>query len=236
LEIFYDLKLVRCPRSLAPTLVTLPSMSFIPFTPFSGDDIGIGKIGAVLKAFVFKPEPSRWEASETDGQAERPTERERRSQQVEVELENQASSLATLRVALGYFFVGESLEARGLSSFVALTFQDRTIFPRARRMVAAIFCSSITARTFSGNGRRASACRRCSFAANILSISTFTPSTASICPQADAASTRQQGSSDRALPVRAKFGRARGPWCVPFAARWRLSVRLAARELAHLHT
>src|SRR6266542_4207232 len=27
------LKLVRCPRSLAPTLVTLPSMSLIPFAP-----------------------------------------------------------------------------------------------------------------------------------------------------------------------------------------------------------
>src|ERR1700730_4355537 len=30
-----DLKLVRCPRSLAATLVTLPSMSLIPFAPFS---------------------------------------------------------------------------------------------------------------------------------------------------------------------------------------------------------
>jgi len=29
------LKLVRCPRSLAPTLVTLPSMSLFPFAPFS---------------------------------------------------------------------------------------------------------------------------------------------------------------------------------------------------------
>jgi hypothetical protein len=28
------LKLVRCPRSLAPALVTLPSMSLIPFAPF----------------------------------------------------------------------------------------------------------------------------------------------------------------------------------------------------------
>ena len=31
-------------------------------------------------------EPSRWESSETDGRAERPTERERRSQDVEIEL------------------------------------------------------------------------------------------------------------------------------------------------------
>ena len=38
LKIFDDLKLVRCPHSLAPTLVTLPSMSLIPFAPFSGDD------------------------------------------------------------------------------------------------------------------------------------------------------------------------------------------------------
>src|SRR5438552_2787664 len=29
------LKLIRCPRSLAPTLVALPSMSLIPFAPFS---------------------------------------------------------------------------------------------------------------------------------------------------------------------------------------------------------
>ena len=32
---FAPLKLARCPRSLAPTLVTLPSMSLIPFAPFS---------------------------------------------------------------------------------------------------------------------------------------------------------------------------------------------------------
>ena len=40
MKIFYDLKLGRCPRSLFPTLVTLPSMSLIPFAPFSDDDIG----------------------------------------------------------------------------------------------------------------------------------------------------------------------------------------------------
>ena len=34
LQVFDDLKLVRFPRSLAPTLVTLPSMSLIPFAPF----------------------------------------------------------------------------------------------------------------------------------------------------------------------------------------------------------
>jgi hypothetical protein len=28
------LKLIRCPRSLAPTLVALPSMSLIPSAPF----------------------------------------------------------------------------------------------------------------------------------------------------------------------------------------------------------
>ena len=69
LEVFYDLKLVRCPRSLAPTLVTLPSMSLIPFAPFGelgeggwevfsdflSDDVGIGKIGAVFEGFVFEP-------------------------------------------------------------------------------------------------------------------------------------------------------------------------------------
>jgi hypothetical protein len=41
LEAFNDLKLVHCPRSLAPTLVTLPSMSLIPFAPFGGDDVGV---------------------------------------------------------------------------------------------------------------------------------------------------------------------------------------------------
>jgi hypothetical protein len=29
----FQLKLIRCPRSLAPTLVTLPSMSLIPSAP-----------------------------------------------------------------------------------------------------------------------------------------------------------------------------------------------------------
>jgi hypothetical protein len=53
LEVFNDLKLVRCPRSLAPTLVTLPSISLIPFAPFGGKDVGIGEIGAVFKRFVF---------------------------------------------------------------------------------------------------------------------------------------------------------------------------------------
>src|SRR4051812_7724457 len=49
LQLFDDLKLIRCPRSLAPTLVTLPSMSLIPFAPFSRDHIRIREIGAVLE-------------------------------------------------------------------------------------------------------------------------------------------------------------------------------------------
>ena len=44
LTVFDDLKLVRCPRSLDPTLVTLPSMSLIPFAPFSGDDIPVAVV------------------------------------------------------------------------------------------------------------------------------------------------------------------------------------------------
>ncbi len=56
LEVFDDLKLVRCPRSLAPTLVALPSMSLIPFTPFGGDDVGIGEVAAAFEAFVFERE------------------------------------------------------------------------------------------------------------------------------------------------------------------------------------
>ena len=42
------------------------------------------EIGAVFEAFVFEPEPSRWETSETDGRVGRPIERVRRSQDVEV--------------------------------------------------------------------------------------------------------------------------------------------------------
>src|SRR6266403_29561 len=67
-QIRSDLKLVRFPRSLAPTLVILPSMSLIPFAPFGelgeggwevfsdfpSDDVGIGKIGAVFEDFVFE--------------------------------------------------------------------------------------------------------------------------------------------------------------------------------------
>jgi hypothetical protein len=60
LEVFDDLKLVRCPRSLGPTLVTLPSMSLIPIAPFSCDDVGIREVGAVLENFLnskFKRDP-----------------------------------------------------------------------------------------------------------------------------------------------------------------------------------
>jgi hypothetical protein len=49
-EVFDDLKLVCCPRSLAPTLVTLPSMSLTPFAPFSGDHFGTREIGAVFES------------------------------------------------------------------------------------------------------------------------------------------------------------------------------------------
>jgi hypothetical protein len=40
----------------------------------------------VFQTFVFKPELIRWEASETDGRAERPNERERLSHKI-VEVE-----------------------------------------------------------------------------------------------------------------------------------------------------
>ena len=71
------------------------------FDNFLRNHIGTGKIGAVFEAFVFEPEPSRWEAGETDGQVERPTERARRSQYVEISVESPASRVAALRVALG---------------------------------------------------------------------------------------------------------------------------------------
>ena len=53
-------------------------------------------IGAVFEAFVLEPEPSRWETSETDGQVERPTERERRSQHVEISVESPAVAAASV--------------------------------------------------------------------------------------------------------------------------------------------
>jgi hypothetical protein len=57
-EVFDDLKLVRCPRSLDPTLVTLPSMSLIPFAPFSRDDVeNLGAICWTTRA-VEKPRMS----------------------------------------------------------------------------------------------------------------------------------------------------------------------------------
>jgi len=70
------------------------------FYDFLSDDVRRGKIGAVFEALVFEPEPSRGEASETDGAAERLTERERRSQHVEMSVESPASPLAALRVQM----------------------------------------------------------------------------------------------------------------------------------------
>ena len=70
------------------------------FYNFGGDDVGVGEIGAVLERLVLQSEPSRWETSETDGQVERPTKRERRSQHVEISVESPASAMPALRVAL----------------------------------------------------------------------------------------------------------------------------------------
>ena len=53
LEVFDDLKLVSLPRSLAPTLVTLPSMSLIPFASFGGDDVGIERWPRALASASF---------------------------------------------------------------------------------------------------------------------------------------------------------------------------------------
>ena len=41
------LKLAHCPRSLAPTLVALPSMSLIPFAPFG--DVMANEAGAIVR-------------------------------------------------------------------------------------------------------------------------------------------------------------------------------------------
>src|SRR5205823_14441971 len=78
-------------------------------------------------------------------------------------------------------------------------------------IVAAIYGNWVTARAFSGNVRRARACRRGSFAANILALSGLTPSTASISLQADADSGSGQETPDRAGPVRTALLCARDP-------------------------
>src|SRR5205814_2163128 len=101
-------------------------------------------------------------------------------------------------------------------------------------MVAAISCNWITARTFSGNGRRARACRRCSFAANILATSGLTPSTASIFVQVDVGSEYRQAARDRGEPVRGALQLSRDPWPVRSASRSRSDVLLAQPVRAHL--
>lgn len=67
------------------------------FEDLGGDDVGIRKVRAVFETFVFEQEPSRWEASETDGKAERLTEQgRRRNQHVEGSVESSASPAAAL--------------------------------------------------------------------------------------------------------------------------------------------
>src|SRR5207244_6473561 len=56
LTVFDDLKHVRCPRSLDPTLVTLPSMSLIPFAPFSGDDVQVDRWQRLLRPPALRRE------------------------------------------------------------------------------------------------------------------------------------------------------------------------------------
>jgi hypothetical protein len=46
------LKLLRCPRSVAPNLVTLPSMSLIQFAPF--DVLGLANVFGVALEFAPK--------------------------------------------------------------------------------------------------------------------------------------------------------------------------------------
>jgi hypothetical protein len=64
--------------------------------------------------------PRTGEFESTDGQVERPTERERRSQHVEVSVESPASPVAALRVALEQFLVTEAFEGFGFFSVVAV--------------------------------------------------------------------------------------------------------------------
>jgi hypothetical protein len=55
-----------------------------------------------------------------DGRAERPTERERRSQHVEVSVTSPASLIAALRLALRWLFVAEGPKSVGRFTFVAV--------------------------------------------------------------------------------------------------------------------
>jgi hypothetical protein len=64
IKISKDLKLVCCPRSLAPTLVTLPSMSLNPSAPFATlwttiDPIGNVALFAGLTAALTRSERHR---------------------------------------------------------------------------------------------------------------------------------------------------------------------------------
>jgi hypothetical protein len=59
--------------------------SFQVFDDLGGDDVGVGKIGAVFEAFVFKPELNPLGAENQTDKAARRSERERASQDVEVE-------------------------------------------------------------------------------------------------------------------------------------------------------
>src|SRR5438874_5795014 len=60
------------PVRLGPSMPAAPQPgeggSFIPFAPFSGDDIWRWQVGAAFERLIFQPEPSHLEASETDGQ------------------------------------------------------------------------------------------------------------------------------------------------------------------------
>ena len=80
----FDLKLLRCPRLVAPTLVTLPSMSLIPFAPFSFSVFQFSE-RAVFERFILQPDLNPLGAENETGRAERPTSWEARSQDVGVE-------------------------------------------------------------------------------------------------------------------------------------------------------
>ena len=119
----------------------------------------------------------------------------------------QPESISRLRdCRLDQHFVGRDFEALGFFARVALSGQGHTIFPRARKIGAAISCNLITARTFSGYGSRLKAFRRSSLARNKRAMSAFIPSVVSISRPGHAVAAPRQDSFRRYRFAREKSG------------------------------
>jgi len=71
-------------RPVNPPVMIPLGITYGASPDFGGDDVWIGKVRAVFKAFVFEPELNSLGAKNQTGRAERPTRWEARSQDGEV--------------------------------------------------------------------------------------------------------------------------------------------------------